>query len=765
LAFDRLRRNDAAGQSYDPADIDIVKRGHSSYGQQYLGAAQAQPTEATSEQPQGPSMLQRTEGWIGQADPNSYLNIGLRGATNLATAIPDTIMNVTNAAKADAEKRGQVFTPPVQLGPDATQAEKDWAAQTNALNRPGAYRLPSQMVRSVLGIPEMGADASPQQRFGEAVIPMIAGGARGLYGAYKAAQNIPGIISGVTSSALKNIVAPFVAGTVAPEVVKAAGGGELAQTLSGIVAAQTPGALAQPTKRGYGELQKSWFGAPERDPLSPSGREVGTSMDQVRAAMAKYLPDQELPQETYSMLAGRSGMATEKSLGSAGALPATAAADQPAEILARARELAIVQRKELPLNPANDPQIQSVLDAAQNARDQSAQAKIDPWDVHDRATLDAMENWIGQMRGKDVDVTDTYNKMRGWGAAPGGAPAAGATNVPYSASVRDAINQQADDLKALTNTVSDPITGQPRMIAKFDALRDWRGTVGNEIARPGYTKLAVRGPAEKAIYGAVSSDIGNSAQKNGVNPDALSTAMEIEHRELAAKDLATKMPGDKPFKNVGGVMDMLALKDPGAYARLAGGEWVPAGAPAPAPGSGDIRQTLSNLATLGRSQQLPRANEGWGLWRTGREFGAMAAGAIGGPFAPLTAALGPLWGAAAGYGLNWARAAAQQNPTVRNVMAERVNAQGKSLEPWLAPYDPYPGILAADQADALRKTVMGEGSIPKTQSAPSSIPPDTNPWLPPSPRSGQRLGSLPTTSPILAAFNAANVGNPRSVTG
>jgi hypothetical protein len=74
-------------------------------------------------------------------------------------------------------------------------------------------------------------------------------------------------------------------------------------------------------------------------------------------------------------------------------------------------------------------------------------------------------------------------------------------------------------------------------------------------------------------------------------------------------------------------------------------------------------------------------------------------------------------------------------------------------------------------------TQYQEGVVPKTRPigapnpydpvAPAQAPGEQPRWKynPVSPRSNQRLGALPTTQNILAAWNAANVGNPRSMTG
>jgi hypothetical protein len=743
-AYDRARDARGAGQQIAPADMDIIRRGNSTHYQQYLqndAAAQAPPSPAPSS-PSPPSDVPPA------SDPNSWWNIAKRAGINTAMAIPDVTIQGGNVL-------------------------------AHAMGDPSTVGMPSQWLREKLGVPDIGENASTAQKALEFAAPIVAGSLVPAGAAAKAAswggKGIAALESFLTNAAARPALS--MGGAYVGQKL----GGETGEFLGGLAGGMLPEWGSTVGAKILSPLYRSTAAARGNEPSIPAAGDVADAaarLSNLGKSLASTIGPageryaEEFPM-TYGMAGNRAAKISQAELAEAGAGPAYRAQEAPQEFLPRAAELAIIQRRELP--PAT-PGNQEVINLAQQARASAVTRGVSPSDVYDRSTLDAMQGWINSKMGNQyVDVTPTHNLMQDMIKTPGGAQV---TQLPAGPSfqgqqnTRAAIAGQADALRANAYNYNG------RLMVPYQQLQDWKSGLGLRDAlaatRPN-TIAGLAGDAYDRVYGSIRNDIANSAPA-GVSPEALNTAVQIEHRELSARDQLPEIlkyfqaeggKGAKP--GIASVLNVFP-KGQGAeelYSRATGGPYNPAGAPSPVPGSGDIRQTLADIATLHNATAVPggvgtgatgwwqKAKEGatsaipFGL---GEQFGSRVGGsalgagigmALGLPAAPMGgAALGFLGGP---FGINYARAALQQNPRIISAMTGRPTPSASSASPlWSAP------AIGTAIAPAVR---------PATPEAPWTPPP----WTSPIP-GRQSLRTLPTTSPILAAWNRANVGRSRAET-
>jgi len=437
----------------------------------------------------------------------------------------------------------------------------------------------------------------------------------------------------------------------------------------------------------------------------------------------------------------------------------------------------IANRRALP-----DPTAETanLLTVARDARNQQIlQQGVQP---NEATSMPAIEQYMASKIGNPlVDVTDTANALKSMydtGSVPGAPP-----GQQITPKMRDAIAAKYAELTTPAAAIgqqggiASQVTPNGRIYAPWALVRGWRSGLGQDTQKA----IALQGPQLNHAYGAITDDMRNAAAANGLHPAEFDAAMQIERNELGAETLKEKLLDptllDKSATyaaNFGRRMQNL-YEDPALFKRMMGGECESKATPAPTT-AGDIRQQAADVGVLGRASYLPpeQTGQAQSLWRGARQ--ELLLPGIG--YALGTATGTPFTGTVLGVLGNYLRSGLSESPTVRNMM------MGRPV-PWVQAPSILHSAIAAQQQEKLRQAIFGERSVPKSSapsvpssipedfnpwprsgqsSAPSSIQPDINPWLPASPRSGQSLLSLPTTSPILAAFNAARVGRSRAET-
>jgi len=747
-AMDRARDAKAAGQQYDPGDVDIIRRGASAYSQQYDqgGAAPAQPQATPPSAPSPPPSEAPT------SDPNSWGNIAARGGINTVMGLPDVAWQGANVIRHLAGSTGN-------------------------------FKLPSQMTREALGVPEMGENATTAQKALEFGIPLVAGALIPAGAAATAAKAGSKLAAFLGSGAANLFARPAMsmAGAYAGQKL----GGEPGEYVGGMLGGFGPEIVHGLGGAALAPYYKSTAAARGTEPFIPSASDVaeaaGRLSDLGKSIASTIGPGGERYAEeiplTYGMLGNRAAKISQAEFAKAGAWPAYSAQEAPMEFMPRANELAIMQRRELPpMTPGN----QEVIQLAQQARSNAIARGVSPADVSDPSTLDAMQNWIKSKMGNEwVDVTPTHNLMQNMVNVPGGGrvaqlPSASSMGFEGGQNTRTAISAQDAALLKNSQTINDPYTGQDRVMVPYQQLQDWKQNLGLRDALASARPDSLQGLAGSAydrVYGSIKNDIANSTPA-GVSPEALNTAVDIEHRELAARDLPKILNqlgpqvGTKTKPGVASVLQQFPEGERGThlYSRATGGEYDPSGAPAPIPGSGDIRQTLADLVTLHNATTLPggEATGAAGWMQKAREsasaaipglelekrlgggaLGAIVGTAMGLPAAPYGgAALGILGGP---FGWNLLRSKLQQNPRVLGAMAGRQVPASPSANPiWTLPAYGTSAATAVTPAP------------PKKEWTPP-------PWVNPIP-GRQSFRDLPTTKGILNAWNAANIGRSRAET-
>jgi hypothetical protein len=507
--------------------------------------------------------------------------------------------------------------------------------------------------------------------------------------------------------------------------------GEPLQWLLGTAAGATPGVAEGLYRKHLGSfrdpnaltIQKSWTAAKEA--FEDAGQEP-----------PKIMEGNYAPYRYYAQGAG-------------GGYGANAEAD--ADLATKLGNLAVSERREL---PARTPENAPVVDAAEQARARSGQ----PGNMGDATP--GIEAWINQTFGNNpIDVTNTMQTLEKI-ANPA---KAGANPVSTDPADIAGANNLIKRLQ-LMGATQDPQTGN--WSAPFKNFRGWRSAIGAKIG----DEIGLgKGRGYGATYGAADDDLANAATQIGVSPDAVKAALRIESAQFGAENLESEIHA----KNIGDptqkypMVPLAQITDPyryspGEFEHIFGGPRIDSG-PAPSPtGPGDIRELASHIRTIGIAGGRPGPASP-SIWqRIGKYAPALSGLAVGG-LEHIGKALGA---ASLVEGLKETIPEQIMNdPAVREAMIK-----GRS------PPMPWRDMLLLPGAGGY--TLPSEQEVPKTR--PIGTPNPYNPVLPPgaaspagarwkynpvSPRSGQQLGGLPTTQPILAALNRANVGDPRSMIG
>jgi hypothetical protein len=481
------------------------------------------------------------------------------------------------------------------------------------------------MVRSIAGIPEMGADASMGRRVLEGLLPMTGNIVGGAVNAYRAAPTmIQGLGSAVGSIANRAVVAPALA--TGGSYLGEQAGGQKGAFLGGLAGGMSPALLERPMQYAAGLFHRAANAAPEGNPVVPSATQVGKASQQLSDALGKYTGDKEGIEPTFGMLSGPGGMETQKTLAAFGSPPAASAEEYPLEFMPKLADLAVIQRRELPNRSLPGDPLGDNVDVLRLAQQAAAQ-RASPADTHDRGVIDAMQGWIkNNMGNQNTDMTEVRMLMQELADETGHS-----TNIT-------ALQGKIKSLDQIAPPKVDPVTGETRYITDFGRARQWASDIGKATQAPEGTRPGLAAGQFKQVYGAAKNAMQQAAIDRNVSPNALNTAMDIEHRELSAQDLGQLMlktikSGKSTFaKGIGSVMDLMPGDDPNQYRRLTGGEFEPGGAPAPLPGSGDIRQTIGNITTLGKSTVVPPGQPTGPMeqWRAAREaLGVPGIGALG----------------------------------------------------------------------------------------------------------------------------------------
>lgn len=729
-AVERLRQANDAGQQLNPGDVDIFRRGNATHRDAYTAAqTQSSPSPATSPQPQGQSLLQRAEGAIGQADPNSWTNIGLRGVTNTAMIPPDLYIGGVNALKAGYEKLGGT----------------GWGT-------PGSRYAPaSQAVRSFLGIPEAGKDASLGQQLGEAAIPILATSGAGALNAAKAATGaIPKVGAFLTSMGKNAVLAP--AASVGGGYLGEKLGGEPGAFVGGIAAPLAATAvLPQTAARLSAMYHSGMWKAPE----SPYGEQVQIpGAKEVTSAATELGVDPR-----FGMLATMGGKKMEGAIGSLGFTAASRALEADRPMFEAQADKLLELRRALP-NPT--PETAGLIQAAQAARD----AQISQGVLPNRATsIPAVEDYIANKMGGNflVDVTDTANALKNMyqtGQVPGGGPMQQITPP-----MRDAIADRYNQLTTPSTAIGTPGAGiaafnqNGQIFAPWSLVRGWRQGLGMQTQKA----IGMQGPQLDHAYAAITADMKAAAAQRGLSPAEFDAAMQIERNEMGAEALKEKLL-DPTLLNrkatyagdFGARMQKL-YENPDLFKRIMGGAYEPQQAPMPID-AGDIRRQAYNLGVLGRSSYMPPEQTGQmqALWRGAKQLVLPKVGELAGELTGTPTAGGYLGGLA-----NFLRAPLMENRATIDMM------MGRPV-PWTQPPSIVPSAAAASQQENIRRALGAEEPPEQSNSGLRNYTP-YNPYSPPQPgvvpkRPWTPFSALPTTQGILAAWNRANVGNPRSMT-
>jgi hypothetical protein len=718
-AMDRLRAAKAAGQDYSPSDVDIVRRGAASHSQNY-DAAQSTSTAPTVPAAQSQPWISQLGSAIrptpaGQEQPWDWKNIIERGALS----IPDWAATGYNKGILQPFENWGVINPGHQIG-TASEA---------------------------LGIPPAPANASGWQKAVETGGPLLA--AVGIpLGVAAAAGTLP-------EAGLAGL------GTAGLLAAAKAGGSYLGGSLSAAAGAGLGEALDPQHPEKWGEPLQWWLGtaggaAPGiaeglyrkhfgsyRDPNAPAIQKSWT------AAKETF---EDVGQEVPKIMEGKYAPYRYYAQGPAGAWGADPVAD--ADLAKRLADLAVSQRRELPdVTAGNAP----VVNAAEAARKSSGL----PGNMGDASS--GIEAWIDQTFGnKPIDVTNTMQTLEKIKNPAG----AGANPISTDPADIAGANNLINRLK-LMGATQDPQTGN--WSAPFKNFRGWRAAIGAKIG----DEIGLgKGKGYGATYGAANNDLENAATQFNASPDAVKAALKIESNQYGADALEQQFhaknigdPGQKyPMAPLAKVIDPFR-STPTEYEHMFGGPYVPKGAPSPTgpggKGPGDIRELASHIKTLGTAGGPPGPGPA-SIWqRLGQYAPALTGLAYGG-----LEHIGKTLMAATGVEALKEMIPDQimNDPAVKAAMVA-----GKS------PPVPWRDTIMLPAAGGY--TQYQEGVVPKTRPigapnpynpvAPAQAPGEQPRWKynPVSPRSNQRLGALPTTQDILAAWNAANVGNPRSMTG
>lgn len=754
-ALDRMRQATDAGQEPNPGDIDIFRRGNATHRDAYSAAqAQASPSPATSPQPQDQSLLQRAEGAFGQADPNSLTNILLRGATNVALMPSDFWASAVNAAKAAYEKFGGTnWGPQFQLRPDATPVERQWAASVNAnpMVAPGGrVTMPSQAIRGGAGIPEMGPNASMAQQLSEAAIPIVAGSVPAAKAAMGAVTGAAPKTEALLASLGKNVVlapAASLGGAALGEKI----GGEPGAFIGGIAAPLAATAvLPQAASRLSAMAHTKAWQAPE----TPYGEQV-----QIPGAQEVTRAANELEvQPRFGMLATLGGKKMEGAIGSLGFTPASRAmeADRPM-FEAQAAKL-LETRRALP-DPT--PETSGLIAAAQNARNSQISQGMLP---NQATSIPAVEQYMANKMGGNflVDVTSTANALKDMyqtGQVPGGG-----SMQQITPQMRNAIADKYNQLTTPTSAPGEPgdgiaaFTHNGQTFAPWSLVRGWRQGLGMQTQKA----LGMQGPQLDHAYAAITNDMKAAAAQRGLSPAEFDAAMAIERNEMGADALKEKLLDPTLLNRKAtyagdfGTRMQKLYEDSDVFKKTMGGPYISQEAPMPA-AAGDIRRQAYNLGVLGRSSYMPPEQTGQmqALWRGAKQLVLPGIGTAAGTFFGS-----PAVGAGIGAALNYLRSGLMESPTTRDMM------MGRPV-PWTQTPSIMPSVAAAIQQDNIRRALGGGPAPPPQQGNPP--PANWTPYSPPQPgvvpkRPWTPYSALPTTQGILAAWNRANVGNPRSMT-
>jgi hypothetical protein len=627
--------------------------------------------------------------------------------------------------------------------------------------------LPSQYLRSAAHISELPADASTGRRIAESILPMTGDIWQGAKSAWQASPNWfqgAGQVLGAAANRAAIMPATAYAGSLGGEKIgEAAGYPETGALLGGLLGGQAGGALERPAKYAWGQFQRATSAEEGENPLMPSAKNVGQAAAELSQNLKQYTGDTKGINPTYAMLANPEGMETQKTLAAFGSPPARVAEDYPNKFLPELADLAVTQRRELPNRSLpGDPNGDNV-DVLRLAQSAAANRAGGPADIHDSGVIDAMQNWIkGNMGDQPVDMTGVRQTMVNRQSGTGHT-----TNITALQGKINALDELA------------PPDANGNSILDFPRARQWISDLGRQTQGKEGSRLGLLSDDYGATYGAAKQALSNAAtarsQANpNVNPNAFNTAVEIEHRELAAQDLGQLMlktlkSGKSTFaKGLGSVLGLMPNDDPHLYRRLTGGDYQSGGAPQALPGSGDVRRTLENTVTLGNSTALPAnmsTSSPMAMWRTAREalqipgIGSIIAMASGAPALPTAAAA-----VGGGYGLNWLRGGLQQDPVVRNIM------MGRPVSPMPAPStaDVESGLLASNAALQNRGAIEQEGVVHENHVPPNWTPYTPQPGVVPktwTPYTAPRSQLSPALQNMLASFNRANIGQPRGPLG
>jgi hypothetical protein len=758
-ALDRMGRATDAGQEPTPGDIDIFRRGYGTHRDAY-NAAQAQPSPSLAAPPRPPlrpgerTLSDLITGAPPQppTDPNSWTNIGLRGVTNALGVPADFSASALNAAKAGYERLGGTsWAPQIALRSDATPAEREWAASVNATNAPGGrLGMPTQVLRAAAGIPEMGPNASIAQQLGEAAIPILAGSAPAAASAGKAAAKgfMPTAEAVVTSLAKNAVLAP--AASVAGGALGQKLGGEPGAFVGGLAAPLAATAiLPQAAARLSAMVHKGIWQAPE----TPYGEQV-----QIPGAKEVTSAADELGiQPRFGMLATLGGKKMEGAIGSLGFTPASRAMEQDRPMFEDQAAKLLEARRAL---PDATPETLGLIVAAHGARNSQISRGVLP---NQATSIPAVEQYMANRMGGDfpVDVTNTANALADMYH--------GGTMQQITPSMRAAIADRYNQLTTPATGIGDAgdgiashITPDGRIFAPWSLVRGWRSGLGQQTQKA----IGMQGPQLDQTYGAITGDMKAAAAGRGLSPAEFDAAMAIERGEKGAQVLKEQLL-DPTLLNrkatyaadFGARMQKL-YEDPDVFKKTMGGRYESQEAPMPnepgGMGAGDIRRQAYNLGVLGRSSYMPPEQTGQmqALWRGAKQ---LVLPGIGGLLGSLSG--NPTAGTAIGGIANYLRSGLMESPVTRDIM------MGRDV-PWARTPSLTPSQAAATQQDNIRRA-LGGGASPPEQSTPGRPP--WSPYSPPQPgvvpkRPWSPYSALPTTQGILAAWNRANVGNPRSRT-